>query len=1072
MTLSELSIRRPVLAAVMSLLIVAAGLMSLTRLPVRELPDTDAASVTVSTTWPGAAPEAVDTQITELIESAVSGVSGADRIDSNSSTGRSRTVIRFSDGVDVNQAANDVRGAVSRIVGRLPDEAEEPQVFKNDDDDDPIIRMGVTSDRMNAEDLTDYAERFIVDRLATIKGVASVEVSGRRSPALRISLDPKAMAARGLTATEIVDALASGNVELPAGEITSAARVFQLRADTRLAGPQDFRNLVIKVVDGAPVRLGDVAAVEKGPLNTDSTVRSEGKPAVGITIQRQSQSNVVAISDAVRAEVARITPDLPAGMSLIVSSDDAVFIRASMQEVLKTLGIAVVLVVLVIFVFLGSPRATLAPMVTIPVSLIGALTGIYLLGFSINILTLFALILAIGLVVDDSIVVLEACQRRVERGEHPAAAAMRGSRAVTFAVLATTATLVSVFVPIGFLEGQVGRLFTEFGAVLAIAVVVSTFVALSLAPALCARVLRQGSGGMLERAAGAGFGFAERIYRAALRVALNAPVVVIALAVAIAGGAFWLNDRIPQELAPSEDRGVFFISVSAPAGASVEWTDNEVREVERRISHLEDSGEAVRVFSVVGWRGTSNRAFVVVRLAEWEERERTSQEIVRSLIGPMTSIPGARAFPIQPSGLGLRGARTPLRVLVLGPDFQTVQEWTDLLLAAMQADERFLNLDSSFSLTQPELRLEVDRAAADDLGVPARDVALTLQTFFAGREARGYVEDGRERPVILQAGADFRRSAADLGEIHVRSRSSGALIPLSALVTMKEGAASPSLSRFDRLPSISIDGALAEGFDMGGAIERVEELAAQVLPPNARIAYDGQTREYLETSGGAMWTFVIALIVVYLVLAAQFESFVDPAAIMLSVPLSITGALATIWWLDASMNIYTQIGLILLVGLMAKNGILIVEYANQLRDEGLSVRDAALEASVERLRPVMMTVVSTVLGAAPLVWSSGAGSEAREAIGLVVIGGFGAASVLTLFLTPVLWDLLARLSGGRAAAAQAIDAAMATPVTHRRHGAAPEPAKAPEPFNILAARPDARPDARHDARPDAPNDAP
>lgn len=1047
MTLSELSIRRPVLAAVMSLLIVAAGLMSLSRLPVRELPDTDAASVTVSTSWPGAAPETVDAQITERIESAVSGVSGAERIDSTSSRGRSRTVIVFSDGVDVDQAANDVRASVARVVGALPEEAGEPQVVKNDDDADPIMRLAVMSNTMNAEELTDYTQRFILDRLATLQGVASVFVNGGRSPALRVSLDPKAMAARGLTATEIVDTLASGNVELPAGDITTATRVFQLRADTRLRNPQDFRDLVIKLVDGAPVRLGDVATVEKGPLNEDSIVRSEGKQAIGINVQRQSQSNVVAISDAVRAEIAIIARDLPEGMVLQVSSDDAVFVRASMREVLKTLAIAVGLVVLVIFVFLGSPRATLAPVVTIPVALIGALTGIYLLGFSINILTLFALILAIGLVVDDSIVVLEACQRRVERGEPPAAAAVRGSKAVTFAVLATSVTLVSVFVPIGFLEGQVGRLFTEFGAVLSIAVLVSTFVALSLSPALCSRVLRKDSGGMMERAASAGFRGLEAGYRVLLRLALGSPVVVIALASAVGGAAFWLNQQIPQELAPKEDRGVFFIAVSAPQGASLDWTDSEVREIERRLVPLEESGEATRVFSIIGWRGNSHRAFVVVRLSDWSERARSSQEIVRSLIGPMTSIPGIRAFPIQPSGLGLRGASTPLRVKILGPDFETVQEWTDLMLTAMRDDGRFANLDSSFSLTQPELRLDVNRAAADDLGVPARDVALTLQTFFAGREARGYVENGRERPVVLRAGAEFRSSAADLGEIYVRSRTSDTLIPLSAFVKLEEGAASPSLSRYDRLPAISIEGSLGEGVDMGAAIDRIEELAAELLPPNARLAYDGQSRDYLETSGGAMWTFVIALIVVYLVLAAQFESFVDPAAIMLSVPLSITGALATLWWLDASMNIYTQIGLILLVGLMAKNGILIVEYANQLRDEGLSVRDAALEASVERLRPVLMTVVSTVLGAAPLVWSTGAGSEAREAIGLVVIGGFGAASVLTLFLTPVLWDRLARFSRPRAATAQAIDLALATPLTKASHGAAksrPPASQAPE----------------------------
>ncbi len=1025
MSLPGFFIRRPVFAAVLSMLIVVIGLVSLTRLPVRELPDVDAATVTISTNWRGAAPSVVDTQVTEVVESAVAGVAGVNRIESSSERGDSRIVVGFVASRDIDEAANDIRGAVGRVINRLPEEAEEPQIYKNDSNADPVLRISIVSDRQSPQEITDYAERYIVDRLATLDGVAAVNIFGQRRYAMRIALDPSAMAARKMTATEIAEALRTNNVELPAGEVISQWRQFQVRAATRLETPEEFRNLVISVVDGAPVRLGEVAEVYVGAENEDTIVRSDGRNAVGLGVQRQSQANTIAISDAVRAELERVRGTLPAGMEIFVSSDDAVFIQSSIEEVLTTLGIAVVLVVLVIFVFLGSPRATLAPAVVIPVALIGAVAGIYAFGFSINILTLFALILAIGIVVDDAIVVLENIQRRVERGQDPAAAAMLGANQVVFAVIATSVTLISVFMPISFLEGQVGRLFTEFGIVMAVAVAFSTFVALTLTPVLCKMVLRQGSGGMLERGVNRVIGWVENGYRAALRVALGFPIVIVVIGMAVAGAAAWLNEGLPRELSPREDRGVFFVAVTAPQGSTVAYTDREVREAEARLMPLMKSGEAERMFSIIGFRGETHRAFVVMRLAPWEERERSSQDIVASMIGPMTSIPGARAFPIQPSGLGLRGSRTPLQVKLLGPDFLSVQEWSKTLMAALQEVEGLENLETDYEETQPELALDVDRALADDLGVAIEDIGATLQTFFAGREATGWIERGREYPVILQAAEESRRTADDLGEMYVRSRTTGALIPVSALVSAQEGAASPELNRFNRLPAIEISASLAEGYDLGAAIEAVMEAAERVLPAEAQIAFDGQSQEFLETSGGAYWTFVFAVIVVYLVLAAQFESFVDPLVILLTVPLGVTGALATLWLTGQSLNIYTQVGLVLLVGLMAKNGILIVEFANQLRDDGASVREAALEGAVARLRPVLMTVISTLLGALPLVWSSGAGSEAREAIGLVIIGGFGIASLLTLFLTPVLYDLLVRFTRPRSAVSNDLDAALA-----------------------------------------------
>ena len=1025
MSLPGFFIRRPVFAAVLSLLIIVIGLVSLTRLPVRELPDVDAATVTISTNWRGAAPSVVDTQITEVIESAVAGVAGVDRIESSSERGDSRIVVTFVTSRDVDAAANDIRGAVGRVTSRLPEESEEPRIYKNDSDADPVMRLSIVSDRHTPPQITDYAERYIIDRLATLEGVSAVTIWGNRRYAMRIALDPSAMAARRLTATEIATALRTNNVELPAGEVVSLWRQFQVRAATRLETPDEFRELVVAMVEGAPVRLGEVATVFVGSENDETLVRSEGRNAIGLGVARQSQANTIAISQAVRGELERIQATLPPGMEIFVSSDDAVFIQSSIEEVLTTLAIAVGLVVLVIFFFLGSPLATLAPAVVIPVALIGAVAGIYAFGFSINILTLFALILAIGIVVDDAIVVLENIQRRVERGEPPAAAALRGADQVVFAVIATSITLISVFIPISFLDGQVGRLFTEFGIVMAVAVAFSTLVALTLTPVLCHRVLRRGSGGMLERAVNWLLGRTEAVYRAALRAVLGFPLVVVALALVIAGSAGWLSGQVARELSPREDRGVFFVSVTAPQGSTVAYTDREVREVEERLQPLLESGEATRIFSIVGFRGETHRAFVVVRLSDWKSGRRASQDIVSSLIPQMTSIPGARAFPIQPSGLGLRGSRTPLQVKVLGPDFLSVQEWSVTLLEAMQGIEGLENLETDYEETQPELRIEVDRALADDLGISIEDIGATLQTFFAGREVTGWIERGREYPVILQAREDVRRTAEDLGSMYVRSGSTGALVPISALVRSSEGSASPELARFNRLPAIEISGSLADGMDLGAAIDAVQAAAAQVLPPEAQIAFDGQSREFQETSGGAVWTFVFAVLVVYLVLAAQFESFVDPFVILMTVPLGLTGALATLWLTGQSLNIYTQVGLVLLVGLMAKNGILIVEFANQLRDEGYSVREAALEGAVARLRPVMMTVISTLLGALPLVVSTGAGAEARAAIGWVIIGGFGAASVLTLFLTPVLYDLLVRFTRPRTAVAKELEQALA-----------------------------------------------
>ena len=1010
MTLSDLSIRRPVFATVLSLMMVVFGITSLLGLPVRELPDIDYAVVTVSVDYEGAAPGIIDTEIVETVEGAIAGIAGIKTISSSSRRGRGRTVIEFDPSRDIDEATNDVRDAVGRIRSRLPDDADEPRITKSDDDDDPMMRIGITSDRLDPPDLTDYAERFIVDRLATLDGVAAVNVFGQRRYAVRIWLDRQAMAAHSLTVDDVEAALNRNNIELPAGELQSRSRQFQLRTISRLTSIDDFRNIVVSRLGDHPIRLADIARIERGAEDDQTIVRSNGEAAVGLSVLRQSSSNTVAIAKAIEKELDAIKPTLPEGMTIEIGSNDALFIEQSIREVLKALAIALALVVLVIFFFLGSIRATLVPAVTIPVAIIGAFTGLQAFGFSINVLTLLALILAIGIVVDDAIVVLENVQRRIDLGETPLVAGMLGTRQVTFAVIATSITLVAVFVPISFIEGQVGRLFAEFGIVLAITVIISTFVALSLCPMLCTKWLKKegntrSTGFLMEKAGSA--------YRRLLVLSLQAPLVVLTIALLIGAASYWLYVIQPKELAPTEDRGVFFISISGPQGATVGYSDAETRHVETIVQTLLEDGTAKRVFSIIGRGSSPHRSFVVVRLADWSERDRSTMSISRSLMPELGQLNGVRAIAISPSGLGLRGSRTPLRLVVGGPDYESVETWANDLVARAEENPGLRDLDIDFERNLPQVDILIDRARADDLDISAETIARTLQTMLASRAITSYVERGREYDVILQAEDKDRQTPTDLANIFVRGGEPGddtGLVPLGALVTTDERAAAPTLRRYDRLPSVTITGSLNEGYDLGAAIAFMQDLAKETLPLGAKLGYAGQTAQYLETTSGIAITFGLALLIVYLVLAAQFESFIHPLIIMITLPLATSGALFTLWLGGASLNIYSQVGLILLVGLMAKNGILIVEFANQLRDKGHTIRDAVLEASVLRLRPIVMTVLSTMLGAIPLLLATGAGAESRQSIGLVIIGGLGIASSMALIVTPVLYDLLARFT--------------------------------------------------------------
>ncbi|MEQ8900646.1 MAG: efflux RND transporter permease subunit [Roseovarius sp.] len=1023
MTLSDISVRRPVLAAVMSLLIVIFGLAALRSLPVRELPDVDNAVVTVTTTYRGAAPEVIDTDLTETIEGAIATISGIRTISSESRQGRSRVTIEFDSGVDIDVAANDVRDAVGRVRGELPEEADEPEVVKSDADADPVMRIAVTSDRMTTAEITDYVDRLVVDRIATLDGVANVNLVGERPFAVRIWIDRRALAARNLTVSDVEAALRRNNIELPAGEVESFNRQLSVRLNSRLDSIEDFRAIVLDRVAGYPVRLGDVARVEPGVADDTTVVRTNGTDAVGLWILRQSQSNTLEISKAVRAEMKAMERSLPEGMKIIVGSDDALFVGASIREVVTALFISLALVVAVILLFLRSIRATLIPAITIPVALIGSFLLIGIWGFSLNTLTLLALLLSIGLVVDDAIVVLENIQRRIEEGESPLVASLKGARQVTFAVIATSLTLIAVFVPLSFMPGQVGRLFVEFGWVMAGTVAISTFVALTACPALASKVLRARKARKDGRAHGTPF--IQRAYRALLTRAIGMPLVVLPVTLAITAGAALFYDGLPRELAPREDRGVGFVPLTAPQGSTVPHSDMAARQVEELLVPYVESGEIETVFTFTGWGGRAWRSFVVFRLAPWEERGRPVSALVGDLAPQMSQVTIAHGFPVTPAGLGLRGSSTPVQVVIGGPDFESIEGWATEFLKRAEGVEGLVNPEINFEENLPQLDIEIDRERADDLGISADVIATTLQTMLASREVTTFVSRGREYPVLVQAEDEDRRTPTDIENIFIRASDGETLVPLGALVTLKENAAAPSLRRFDRLPSIQLSGALAPDAELGDVLAQLETIATEILPAEAKLGYDGQSRTYKDTSGGLGVVFVLALVIVYLVLAAQFESFLHPVVIMLTVPTGVAGAIYAMVVGGLSLNVYSQIGIILLIGLISKNGILIVEFANQLRDEGREVRDAVIEASVLRLRPIMMTAISTVLGALPLVLASGAGAESRIAVGTVIIAGLSLATLLMLFVTPILYDLLARFTQPRGTIEKALEAELA-----------------------------------------------
>ena len=1029
MIISDISVKRPVFASVISLLLIIFGIISYDRLSLREYPDVDAPIVTIDTNYSGASASVVETRITQLIEERIAGIEGIRTVNSTSSDGRSRISLEFNVGRDIDSAANDIRDRISGIADNLPLDADPPEVEKADSNNDVIIWHNLASTDLTTSELSDYAERNLVDRFSALNGVARVLVGGSRNYALRVWIDRRKLAARNLTVSDISTALRSENIESPAGTLESEKRTYTMRIDRSFLTPDDFKNLVIaEGDDGYLVRLGDVARVVKGTTEDRNLFRGNGVPMVGIGVVKQSVANTVDVAQNVRDLADTINPTLPEGMSIERSYDSSVFISASIKEVYKTLFISVGMVTLVIFLFLGSVRVTIIPAITVPISIISTFTVLFALGLSINLLTLLAMVLAIGLVVDDAIVVLENIVRRIdEEGETPLVAAYRGTRQVGFAVIATTLVLIAVFVPITFIQGEIGQLFREFAFTISGAVLFSSLLALTLTPMLASKLLSDkpdtGIFAKIPQAIDRGFGFVLKGYGWIIDKILLRPFGVGLALLLLMAGAWQFTKTIPQEYVPTEDRGGFFVSIRGPEGASFDYMERYLDEIERRLLPYTETGEMQRLLiRAPGFGGNSfNAGFVIVSLDDWANR-RPADEIIKEVNGKMSDLPGIRAFARMRQGLG-GGTGKPVQFVIGGPSYEVLTQWRDTFVDALEANNPGIaDINWDYKETQPQFRVKVNYDRAADLGVTVNEIGSTLQTMLGSRNVTTYIDRGQEYDVILEGVRSEQNSPSDVDNIYVRSSRSGQLIPMSNLVTIESIADSASLNRYNRVRAITIEADLEDGAVLGSVLESMTTIARDVLPDEATIGFKGQSLDYQDSGNSMIFVFAVGLIIVFLVLAAQFESYRHPLIIILCVPATVAGGLLGLWMSGNTINIYTQIGLIMLIGLAAKNGILIVEFANQLRDGGKEFEAAIKEAAQVRFRPIIMTSLTTAAGSIPLILSSGAGAETRAAIGYVILFGVIAAAAITVIFVPTAYALIARGSGSSQDVARKLEA--------------------------------------------------
>jgi len=1024
MMLSDVSVKRPVLAAVGAILITLVGLAAYFNLSVREYPETEPPIVSVNTVYTGAAASVVESRVTQPLEERLAGIEGIETISSRSSDGRSDINIEFKPSSNVDNAANDVRDRVAGAIDDLPDEVIAPEVRKIDADAQPIIYVVIRAPAWDKTRLSDWVGRFMVDRFSTIPGVALVQFSGEARPAMRIWLDVERLAAFRLTPNDVEAALRRQNVELPAGRIESSQQNVSLRVTRGFQTPEQFRALVIgRGADGYLVRLGDVARVEQGAENPYTSFRFKGETALGLGVVRQSGANTLEVARAVKAMVAEIEPGLPDGVTVAMGSDNSLYIERAIDEVWKTLFEATLLVVLVIFVFVGSWRATLIPAITVPICLLGTFAVLWLFDYSINQLTLLALVLAIGLVVDDAIVVLENIHHRIENGESPLVAAFRGTRQVGFAVISTTLVVCAVFVPLMFIAGQTGLLFRELAAAMIAAVALSGVLALTLVPMLCSKLLRRGEGGRMSAFVDRAFGGLERGYQRALRRTVARPLLPVVAVIAFQGLGGWLFTTLNVELIPPEDTGVLEVRLNAPEGTSFAQLGRYSSEVEQLLLPMTEGMAPVRGFNAryPAAQGASedfNSGQMTVYLRPWEDRTRKSADVAREITARMQNVTGVRGNATVRSSLG-RGRGQPVNFVIAGASYEALAKARDRLLAAADANPGLVNIDADYVESKPQMLIDVDSARAGDLGVSVDDVSQALQTLMGSRRVSTYVEDGEEYRVIVQAEAAGRDTEARLDSVYVRSRL-GTLVPLGNLVHTRDSASARELGRFNKMRAITLQGGLAPGYSLGSALAFLEAEAAK-SPEVLAIGYRGESQSLKQTDSAIWLVFGMTIVIIYLLLAAQFESFVHPAIIITTVPLAVGGGVIGLALAGMTLNLYSQIGIVMLVGLAAKNGILIVEFANQLRDEGMAFADAINEAAARRLRPILMTSIATVLGAVPLALSSGAGAGARSAIGVVIVAGVSLATIITLFLIPLLYSRAARRTGSPLAVSRRLD---------------------------------------------------
>ncbi|HEX2216509.1 MAG TPA: efflux RND transporter permease subunit [Xanthobacteraceae bacterium] len=999
----EFCIRRPVFATVLSLILTLIGLVSYQRLTVREYPNIDEPVVSVSTSYPGASPTIIESQVTQVLEGSLAGIEGIDVIESSSRAESSRITIRFRLDIDPDVAASDVRDRVSRVRRRLPEEIEEPTIAKVEADAQSIMYLVFRSDRMSPLQITDYIDRFIVDRLKNLTGVADVVIYGERRYAMRIWIDRERLAAFSLTVQDVENALRGQNVELPSGRIESKEREFTVLSRTGLVTPEQFRNIVVKLADNHQVKLGEVARVELGAADERRETLYNGGPALAVGIIKQAVANPLDVSNAVRAQMPDMNRSLPDGMTATIGNDSAIFIDRSIKAVFIAIGEAIVLVVLIILFFLRSLRASLIPAVTIPISLITSFALMFALGFSVNTLTLLAMVLAIGLVVDDAIVVLENIYRHIENGMAPVAASIKGIREIGFAVVAMTLTLAAVYAPVAFAPGRTGRLFTEFALTLAGAVLVSGFVALTLTPMMCSKLLRhQQKHGWLFTLIERGIIGLERGYRRALAGSLRVRPLVLLAALVVGGLSGLLFVNLPSETAPIEDRGEARVRASAPEGATLAYTSRYAQQVG---SLMADVPEIQSRLVIAGWPEVS-RFIVIGRLVDWDERERKQQEITAELRPKLRRIAGVNAFISDRPSLGVRSSSRPIEfVIQTSGTYVELNDYAQKVLDRIADSPIIDNPDSDLQINTPEFTIEMNRAKVADLGLDVAVVGRTLETLLGGRQVTRFEQNGEQYDVFVQLAAEDRASPSTLSTIYLRGPQ-GAMIQLANVVTVKETVAPKELKRFNQLRAVTISANVAPGYTLGDGLAAIEQAAREVLPANVQTDVAGQSREFREAGQSLLFIFVLALGFIYLVLAAQFESFRDPLIIMVTVPLAMTGALGLLWLAGGTLNVYSQIGLVTLVGLITKHGILIVEFANQQQLTGKNRVEAVIEAAALRLRPILMTTGAMVLGAVPLALATGAGAESRHQIGWVIVGGVSLGTLLTLFVIPTVYTFL------------------------------------------------------------------